>query len=78
MDEQDTLKYQNYEKNINIEFLKKNEFKYEQEKQYEYLDAYYLNIDLKQQLLLLLEETNNMPKNFLNFVYKFYIDKLDR
>ncbi len=78
MDAQDHKNNQSYDEIINIDCLKKNEYKYEQEKQYEYIDAYYLNKDLKQQLLLLLEEANNMPKNFLNFVYTFYIDNLDQ
>jgi len=78
MDAQDHKNNQSYDEIINIDCLKKNEYKYDQEKQYEYIDAYYLNKDLKQQLLLLLEEANNMPKNFLNFVYTFYIDNLDQ
>ena len=78
MDAQYHKNNQSYDEIINIYCLKKNEYKYEQEKQYEYIDAYYLNKYLKQQLLLLLEEANNMPKNFLNFVYTFYIDNLDQ
>ena len=61
--------------NIDIDKLCENEYDYDKNKIYEYINIRKFGKDIIEKLIAILENRNFMPNNFLNFVFKAFLDK---
>ena len=64
------------EKEINIHLDKLEEYTIENGKNYQYINFDTLNFDIKNKIIDILENTNEMPNNFLKFVYVVNVNNL--
>ena len=68
------MDYDETEINVNLELL--GEYNIEKGKNYQYINVDTLSFDLKNAIIEKLENTNEMPNNFLKFVYETNLDNL--
>ena len=68
------MDYDETEINVNLKLL--GEYSIEKGKNYQYINVDTLSFDLKNAIIEKLENTNEMPNNFLKFVYETNLDNL--
>ena len=68
------MDYDETEINVNLKML--GEYNIEKGKNYQYINVDTLSFDLKNAIIEKLENTNEMPNNFLKFVYETNLDNL--
>lgn len=68
------MDYDETEINVNLKLL--GEYNIEKGKNYQYINVDTLSFDLKNAIIEKLENSNEMPNNFLKFVYETNLDNL--
>ena len=58
---------------IFFKYLEKNEYTFDSNKDYEYINVKDLSRDTKTKLIEMIDKLNYMPKNFLEFIFSTYI-----
>lgn len=61
---------------IFFKYLEKNEYTFDSNKDYEYINDKNLSRDTKTKLIEMIDKLNYMPKNFLEFIFSTYINYL--